>query len=180
MSEQTKTVPLLEEVAAALLQKGKFNRNLSDVELAEVMRSVVNGLVGGVEKVSAAITNLGVHIDKQRGNVEASVQVSKPISAGIDLNVTLGNDTNDHTRLALVGLTVNERAGMAAKLALKAVNLKGRAASVLQDPNTSLFNAFNKQLSQRGAKLTGMQLQFTSENTLAVGLQGQPAPTSTR
>lgn len=184
MNESTKTVPLLEQVAAALREQGEINRNLTASELAEVMKSVVDGLVSSQAKVEAAITSMGVRIENQRGMVDCSVQVSKPINASIDLNLTLGNEQGNQpqnkTRLALVGLTVNERAGMAAKFALKAVNLKGRATLILKDPNAGLFGAFEKELSKRGVALTGMQLQFTPKNILSVGLQGRPVQVVSR
>lgn len=101
-----------------------------------------------------------------------SIQVEKPITATIGVRCVLGNDTTPN-RLRLVGLEVDEKAGFAAKLALKAVNIKGKAQDALRDPNQALFTALGNQLEPKGVKLTGIGLNF-KDTTLAVALSGQP------
>ena len=136
------------------------------------MGSVVKSLTTGQEAVRVTVPSMQVQIERKQGTVAASIQIEKPITATIGIRCTLGNDTTPN-RLRLVGLDVDEKAGFAAKLALKAVNIKGKAQEALRDPNQALFTALGSQLEPKGVKLSGIGLNF-KDSTLTVALKGQP------
>lgn len=175
-SEKLVSVPLLDQAASQIKETGSFQKNLTDKELESIMQSVVQGLMTGQEKVKASVPSMQVKIAGQQGIVDGSVRLEKPISATINLRCTLGNDAASD-RLRLVGLDVKEEAGFAARIALKAVNIKGKAEDKLRDPNQALFAALGSQLETRGVRLTGIGLHF-QENSLAVTLKGQPVTTN--
>ena len=126
MPEQVVQVPLFEQVAAELRQNGTFQRDLTGQDVSGIMRGVVQSLVSGQDAVRASIASMNVGIEKQQGSVSGSVRVEKPINATIGVNCVLGNDKTPG-RIRLVSLDIKEEAGFAAKMALKAVNLKGKA-----------------------------------------------------
>ena len=169
-------VPLLEELTSQLEEKGTFQQDLTSEELAGVMRSVFEGLVHEQKGVKADIADMSVQIEGEQGRFSGAVRVEKPLEA------TVGGDcllTNDETpgRLRLVSLDVREEAGFVAKVALKAVNVKGIIEKALSDPNGALEIALARQLESRGVKLTAVELQFGGK-ALSVLLRGEPIPTA--
>jgi hypothetical protein len=169
-------VPLLEELTSQLEEKGTFQQDLTSEELAVVMRSVFEGLVNEQKGVKADIADMSVQIEGEQGRFSGAVRVEKP------LDVTIGGDcllTNDETpgRLRLVSLDVREEAGFVAKVALKAVNVRGIIEKTLSDPNGALELALARQLESRGVKLTAVELQF-GDDALSVLLRGEPIPTA--
>ena len=104
------------------------------------------------------------------------MKVEKPINATIGVNLTLGNDTRSN-RLTLVDLDVKEEeAGFAAKLALKAIDIEGKAQEALRDPNQALEMVLGSQLKPKGVKLTRVQMLFKGNNALSAILEGFPLP----
>lgn len=164
--------PLFEKIAAQLRQKGVFQSDLSDQDFAGLMRGVVESLVSGQEKVKASITNISVGIENQSGTVSGIVQVEKPIKASIGVNCVFANDTPPG-RIKLIKLDVNETAGFAAKITLKAFNFKGKAEEALRDPNLALTTALTKQLESKGIRLTQTGFHF-KDTSLSVSLRGEP------
>lgn len=169
-------VPLLEEITAQLEEKGTFHQDLTSEELAGVMRGVFEGLVREQVGVKADIAGMSVRIERNQGRFSGAVRVEKPLEA------TVGGDcllTNDETpgRLRLLSLDVREEAGFIAKVALKAVNVKGIIEKTLSDPNGALELALARQLESRGVKLTAVELQF-GDDALSVLLRGEPIPTA--
>ncbi|OGH23949.1 MAG: hypothetical protein A2698_01755 [Candidatus Levybacteria bacterium RIFCSPHIGHO2_01_FULL_42_15] len=78
--------------------------------------------------------------------IAGRIQVEKPITATIDVRCTLGNDTAPY-RLKLLELDVEEKAGLATKLALRVVNIRGKVEAALQDPNRALYDALGRRSS---------------------------------
>lgn len=173
-AELTRKLPLFDQVAFALKETGVFQRELSAQELSQIMSGVIASLTAGQETVRASVPNMEVQIEKAKGVVNGAVRVEKPIQAIIRVNCTLANDI-DPQRLKLDGLNIQQEAGFAAKMALKAVNIEGKAKQALKDPNQALGLALGSQLKPRGVKLTGLGLHF-NDRTLAVSLTGQPLP----
>jgi hypothetical protein len=171
-------LPLFDEAAQALKEKGVYQRELTAQELAGIMSGIVTSLTQGQEAVKASVPAMTVKIEKAKGIVGGSVKVEKPIQATIKVNCALDNDTAPN-RIKLAGLDIQTEAGFAAKLALKAVNIEGKAREALRDPNQALGLALASQLEPRGVKLTGVGLHF-NEQTLAVNLRGQAAAPNRR
>ena len=170
--EKPVQVPLFEQVAAELREKGTFQKDLTGQDVAGIMRGVVESLVSGQNAVRASIQSMSVNIERQQGAVSGAIRVEKPISATIGINCVLANDKTPG-RLRLVQLDVKEKAGFVAKMALKAVNIEGKAQEALSDPNRALTQTLALQLEPRGIKLTGVDLQF-KDTALSVSLMGVP------
>ncbi|MEK9146880.1 MAG: hypothetical protein AAB639_01645 [Patescibacteria group bacterium] len=165
-------VPILDQAASEIKERGSFQRELKDSELADIMRGVVGSLLTGQEKVKASVPTMDVRIGNQQGKIDGRVLVEKPVKAEIGINLVLGNDSVPG-KLRLVSLDVQEKAGFATKMVLKAVNIKGKAEQVLRDPNQALMTAIDSQLKPKGVELTGIKLGF-GQDALSVNLQGRP------
>jgi hypothetical protein len=175
MPEQGESVvklPLFDQAAIALKETGVFEKELSAQELAQIMSGVITSLTAGQDAVKASVAGMQVQIEKSRGVVRGAVRVEKPIQATIKVNCALANDTSPQ-KVRLDGLDIQQEAGFAAKLALKAVNIEGKAREALQNPNQALGLALGSQLAPRGVQLTGLGLHF-NERSLAVSLKGRP------
>lgn len=166
-------IALFDEAAQAIKERGSYQRELTAQELAGIMSGVVTGLIQGQESVRASAPIMDVRIENAKGIVNGSVKVEKPIQATIKVNCELDNDSAP-SRIKLAGLDIQQEAGFAARLALKAVNIEGKAREALRDPNRALGLALGSQLEPRGVKLTGLGLHF-NESTLAVSFEGEPA-----
>ena|SRR5690348_11870137 len=169
--QHAEQLPLLDEVAGSLREKGSYHKELSEQEVAQIMESVVQNLLAGQGKIKAAIPRPAVHIENEVGTVSGDVRVDAPIKATISVDCVLGNDVTPQ-RVKLIRSDVQEKAGIAEKLMLKAVNVKRRMNEALQDPNQALGDALESQLLPRGVKLTSTGLHF-HERTLAVDLKGE-------
>jgi hypothetical protein len=173
--ELTLQLPLFDEASQSIKESGSYDRELTAQELAEIMYVVVSGLTQGQESVSASMQKMDVRIENSRGRVNGSVKVEKPIKATIKVMCVLENDVSPD-RIKLADLDIHQEAGFTARLALKAVNIEGKAREVLRDPNDALGLALASQLERRGVRLTGLGTHFT-ESTLAVSLRGEPSAT---
>ena len=166
-------LPLLDDATEALKTQGEFQRDLTSSEVGGIMRGVVSGLLTGQDMVEASVPTMGVEIKDKKGRVAGTVEVRKPIKASIGINCVLGNAEGRDDRIKLVGLKLTQKAGFAAKMALRAINLEGKAREHLRDPNRALASVLSGQLKERGIKLTGIGLSFTEEDALKVALKGE-------
>jgi len=176
MSERNETLnlPLFDQAAMALREKGEFQIELTPQELSQIMLGVITNLTAGKDAVKASVPTMNVRIEKSRGIIGGAVRVEEPIQATIKVNCALVN-SDSAQGLRLDSLDIQTEAGFAAKLALKAVNIEGKAREALRDPNQALGLALGSQLEPRGVKLTELRLHF-NESTLAVSLRGQAMP----
>jgi len=176
MSEKLEGIirlPLVDEAAQAIKEKGGYQRELTAQELASIMSGIVIGLTQEQEAIKALVPAMTVRIEKARGIVGGTVRVESPIQATIKVNCVLDNDAVPN-RIKLVKLDVQQEAGLAAKIALKLMNIEGKVRKALQDPNQALGEALASQLEPRGVRLTEVGLHF-NEQTLAVNLRGGSA-----
>lgn len=161
-------IPLLVKLAAQIKETGSTSEELTGDQLANIMKAVVDELLSGQDVAKIEVSSMRVEIANQQGLVNGKVEVQSPIKAIISINLTLGNGNQG---LELVNLEIKEKAGFAAKMALKAVNIKGKVREALKDPNQALFEALKVQLQDQGVNLTKADLSF-NQNTLSVNLQG--------
>jgi hypothetical protein len=165
-------LPLFDEAAQTIKKIGSFQRDLTAQELADIMSGIGAGLIQEQESISASVPLLDVRIENAEGIVNGSVKVDKPIQALIRVICVLNNDTVPG-RIKLAGLDIQQEAGFAARLALKAVNIEDKIREALRDPNKALRLALSSQLTPRGVLLTGLGLNF-NDSILAVSLEGKP------
>ena len=164
-------LPIFDEVASSLKEKGIYQKELSEQEVAQIMESVVKSLLAGQQKIKAVVPKPAVHIENEVGSVSGNVRVESPIKATITVDCTLGNDVAPQ-HLKLINSDIKEDAALPARLALKALNLKRRVGETLSDPNHALGAALGDQLRARDVRLTSTELHF-NRDTLAVNLKGE-------
>ncbi|GHO72463.1 hypothetical protein KSD_02340 [Ktedonobacter sp. SOSP1-85] len=169
-------LPLFDEVAASLREKKRYQKELSEQEVAQVMESVIRSLLAGQAKIKAVVPKPTVHIEHEVGTVSGNVRVEAPIKATITVDCALENDVVPQ-HLKLIGSNIKEDAPLPAKLALKALNLKQRVSEKLADPNQALSAALARQLQSRGVRLTETGLHF-HERMLVIDLKGEPMSNS--
>ena len=164
-------LPLLDEAATALRQTGRYECRLTGSELARILASIVQGLLAGQGRVRAADPEMSVVIQNSRGVGSGTVTVQSPISATIRMHTVLENAA-EPSRIRLDDLKVQQEAGFAAKIALRALDVEGRARTALSDPNRALEIALVSQLATRGVRLTTLGLHFDGD-ALALALRGE-------
>jgi len=172
--ERLVQTPFIEQVASSIKETGEFKRELIDSELAEIMQGVVKSLLTGQDKVKANVPQMDVKIENSQGVVQGKIQVSKPITATIGVGIKLVNSEKPG-QIKLAGLGIKEDGkGLTAKLALKAINIKGKAQEALKNPNQALGKALYSQLLPKGVKLESVALSFL-DNKLSTTLKGKSA-----
>ncbi len=162
---------LLDEAATALRLNGHYERRLTGAELARILASIVQGLLAGQSKVRATDPEMSVVIQNSRGIGSGTVIIQSPISATIRMRTVLENAA-EPSRIRLDDLNVQQEAGFAAKIALRALDVEGRSRTALSDPNRALEIALASQLAARGVRLTTLGLHF-DEDALALDLRGE-------
>lgn len=163
---------IFDQVSTALKEKGEFHADLTDSQVTEIMSGVITGLLAGQERIKASVPSIKVRIERGNGLVNGVVLLEKPLNATIRVYCVLGNDSNPQ-RIKLNSLDIVQEAGFKEKIALKVMNIEGKAKSILQDPNKALNDVLSSELKSRGVALTELGLHF-SGNSLAVNLKGKP------
>ncbi len=166
-------LPIFDEMAGSLKEKGNYSKELSEQEVVQIMESIVQNLLAGQQKVKATVPSPKVHIENEVATVSSEAHVESPVKATIAINCKLGNDVTPQ-KLKLLQSDVQEKAGPLDKLKLKAVNVEHRVQKTLSDPNQALSTALASQLQPRGVRLTDTALHFHKQ-TLAVNLKGEPS-----
>lgn len=163
---------VLTEISTALRKEAVFNRDLTSQEVEQMMAEIVSGLIAGGGKVDGNVQSLSVTIQEEKARLMASVNVSNPIKAGINLSFGLEN-AQESGNLKLSGEPVIDEHpdGVKAKIALKAVGLRGKLASQLASPNDLIFKGLGDYLRKDGVQLQEMGLTL-NQSTLGVRLQG--------
>jgi hypothetical protein len=172
MTELRVQTPLLEEVASTLEAGGAYQGQLTGQDVAGIMRGVVDGLLSGQDQVRASVPSMDVRIENNRGSVQGTVQVESPMKFKLGIGCVLGNDRDNRGCLSLVDFKLSVEGGMGAKLALKAINLEGKAREALSDPNRALVAALDDQLKDRGLKISEFGATFNN-NVLQLGIRGR-------
>lgn len=162
---------LLSEFSTALKEKGVFERDLTSQEVEQMMAEIVSGLIAGSGKVDGNVQSLSVAIKEAKARLKASVRVSSPIKAGIDLSFGLENMKQIGTLMLSEEPIIDEHPdGMKAKIALKTFNLKGKLSSQLASPNELIFKGLGDYLRRGGVNLQSMALTL-GHDTLFIRLQ---------
>lgn len=150
---------------------GHHHVALSPADLSQLLTGVVEALLAGQDRVQATVTSMDTRIVRSAGTASGSIHVQSPLKAIIKVVTHLENDSTP-SRLRLRDLQIHQEAGFAAKVALKAANLEGRARTALADPNRALEEILREQLQLRGARLRALGLRFI-EDKLVLDLTGE-------
>ena len=168
-------LPLFDEIAASLRERKRYQKELSEQEVAQIMGSVARSLLAGQAKIRAVVPKPRVHIENGVGTVSGNIRVEAPIKATITVTCALENDgAPQHVKLVRSNV-VEEDVALPARRALRDLNLNQKVSEKLSDPNQALSAALASQLESRGVMLTDTGLHF-HEHTLVVDLKGEPRP----
>ena len=183
IEQETRSVE--ERIAEALRKRGRFAGELTAAELEPILSNVVFMLVGnqrlaGIDvPIVHNISRIQVSIQKQQATVMCEVHIHAPIVAFIQFRYQLENDPRQTGKLRLKGGTVQvtettRRLDLAAKAALRMLNVRGIALHELRDPNDVIRRTLPPQLRDHGIdlRLESIDLTFTEGDTLHVTLKG--------
>lgn len=163
-------VPLLDEAAASIRATGQYRADLTADDARDLALTVVGDVLAEQSHVRAHIVDAAVQIAREEGSVSGSVRISSPVSVTLHPRVVLGND-QDPSRIRLILLTLESEANFVARGMLRALNIEGRARSLLADPNRALAGVLEPELRARGAVLRDLQLHF-ADSVLTAHLHG--------
>jgi len=170
---------LLENGALGLKKDGVFTIEFSDRDLDSLMRSMLKQSEGEMKKqgVSALIDALNVRIENGRGSVSTSITASKKVgfmnpqvgvSAAFGLENVPGPGGQPSGRLRTTRLNVTpETLFMVVKpREFLAPHIEGEKI------NNTFRSAMEAEMGRRGAKITGLNLEFTPDNKLKIVATG--------
>ncbi len=176
--------PIEQQIADALNEHGIFEAELNAEELAVIMRKLLYMLVAeqkvvGVEvPIVHNVSKMDISIDDSEAEIACEVHIHSPLVGFIQFCYTLENadDDEDAGRLQLKdnALTVKEITrpmDMAAKLALRIMNVRAIALHELSDLGALIRRTLPEQLQEHGfeGQIDGVQMTLR-DDMLAVRL----------
>ncbi|MDQ3855555.1 MAG: hypothetical protein M3281_04080 [Chloroflexota bacterium] len=167
-------LPLFDVAASALRTTGAYDAELSSEDLSQAMRVIAQSLLSSQSLVRATVPEASLRIQDTRGTAVTAVRVESPVQALVRLNIVLGNATTPG-RLQLEKLDLREEGSIAAKFAMRALNVEGRVRHALSDPNQALLMALETQMSPRQVRISELALHL-GETSLSVRMRGGPLP----
>ncbi|MCL4249318.1 MAG: hypothetical protein KJ065_14315 [Anaerolineae bacterium] len=173
-------------IADALRKRGAFAGELTATDLEPILSNVVFTLVdnqrfAGVDlPIVHNISRMQVSIQRQYADVMCEVHVHEPIAAFILFQYSLENDPNQAGKLRLKGGTIQvkettRRLDIAAKAALRVLNVRAIALHELRDPNDVIRRTLPPQLAAHGLDmlLDCIELAFVPNDRLHVTLKAR-------
>lgn len=173
-------------IADALRKRGSFAGELTATDLEPILSNVVFTLVdnqrfAGVDlPIVHNISRMQVSIQRQYADVMCEVHVHEPIAAFIQFQYSLENDPNRAGKLRLKGGTIQvkettRRLDIAAKAALRMLNVRAIALHELRDPNDVIRRTLPPQLAAHGLDmlLESIELAFVPGDRLQVTLKAR-------
>lgn len=162
ISEQlSRPVASIEQlIAQSLIEEGEFEAELPAEHLAAIMRKLLYTLVAeqkvaGVEvPIVHNVSKMEIEIEDGEAEVACEVHIHSPLTGFIQFSYTLENDDEDgHVRLKNGNLNVKEITrpmDMAAKLALRIMNVRAIALRELSDLGELIRRTLPAQLEEYG------------------------------
>ncbi|MCC6612509.1 MAG: hypothetical protein IT320_03465 [Anaerolineae bacterium] len=183
IEQETRSVE--ERIAAALRTSRTFKGALTATELEPILSNVVFTLVAsqrfaGIDvPITHNISRMQVTIQRMYADVMCEVHVHEPIIAFIQFQYQLENDPHQDGQLRLKGGTIKvtettRRLDLAAKAALRMLNVRAIALRELRDPNDIIRRTLPPQLEVHGLDdlcFENIDLTFMDDDTLHVVLR---------
>jgi hypothetical protein len=179
--QMTRTIE--QRIAEALKRRGTFEGELTSFDLEPILKNVLFALVseqrvaGIAAPISHSVPLMKVHMRSAVASVFSELHIHAPIRAIIQFRYGLENDPRAPGKLRLKGgdIEVSEdthRFDLAAKAALKVLNVHAISKRELSDPNDVIRRTLPPQLRQQGfdVNLAAVELAFTTTDTLRVKL----------
>jgi len=150
--------PLLTRIAERL-KAGDVKLNLTEVETAELLHLILQGLAGQ-SNITADISKPQIEIRDKKAGLNTSISVQSPIKATISLNCGLENSPAQKT-LRLVELEV-KGAGL-----LLNGRIKSQVQQVFNNLNKTLTDVLNQQLKTQGVEIAKIDTIELQDNALS-------------
>lgn len=166
-------IPLLEQAAQALEEKGAYKDTLDSNALSAAMTVVAKSLIAGYNDVEATPL-MTAEIENNKAAIVGSIVVIKPVDAIIDLNIALGNNRIADGKIQLLEepkVNVYPRNLMARGI-LMADNTTGKIKEKLQDPQELFGQFLDDELEKRGVGLEEIKMNF-KDDLLYIDLKGE-------
>jgi hypothetical protein len=155
--------PIEQQIAESLTESGVFEAELSAEELAVIMRKLLYMLVAeqkvaGVEvPIVHNVSKMEIDIANSEAEIACEVHIHSPLVGFIQFSYTLENadEDEDEGRLqlkdnALAVKEVTRPMDMAAKLALRIMNVRAIALRELSDLGALIRRTLPEQLQEHG------------------------------
>ena len=152
--------PIEQQIAESLTEDGVFEAELNAEELAVIMRKLLYMLVAeqkvaGVEvPIVHNVSKMDISIGDSEAEIACEVHIHSPLVGFIQFSYTLENDENEgHLQLKDNALAVKEITrpmDMAAKLALRIMNVRAIALRELSDLGALIRRTLPEQLQEHG------------------------------
>ena len=155
--------PIEQQIAESLTESGVFEAELSAEELAVIMRKLLYMLVAeqkvaGVEvPIVHNVSKMEIDIANSEAEIACEVHIHSPLVGFIEFSYTLENadEDEDEGRLqlkdnALAVKEVTRPMDMAAKLALRIMNVRAIALRELSDLGALIRRTLPEQLQEHG------------------------------
>lgn len=164
---------LLDEAVVAIEKDGFFKRDLTNLELAEIIPLIVRHLLPVAPSIAMSTPRVKVVIEQGVATINYEVDLHKPGRALIKLHWKIAKSDRFPGKIkTLPGWEITDDAGLVTSMALRAFNIQGKAASALRDPNKTIGDVLAAELHSRKINLTGIEMHFNQE-TLGITLTGE-------
>lgn len=169
------TPSIVLEASEAIKSGGEFKKGLTGQEVSVLIKGVVGELVTSNPQVKGGIPFMDVKISQGQADVKGTIRIDSPIGATAGVDLVLKNNRNGSNSLELGGLKINAKAdNFVGNLALKAVDIEGKARQILSDPTKALSGYLTEEMRKQGVKLEGVAMKFTEDDKFTVLLRGTP------
>ncbi|MFN8374292.1 MAG: hypothetical protein U0694_15615 [Anaerolineae bacterium] len=180
-------VPIEKRIALSFLEYNEYCAYINSYDLGIILKKVLYTLVAE-QKVAGFdvpilhnVSEMSIRIDKGAVYVKSEVHVRAPVTAFIRFKYILEN-VEDAPRLRLMKNTlkveeVTKPFDIAAKLALKVMDVESIARYELSDPGAVILRTLPDQLRPHGfdGKITTIELELMDDNTLSVFMKAERA-----
>ncbi len=165
--------PVINDLTKNLSETGRYQKDLSERDVAEIMGATVNGLMSTYkDQVRAQPPVFNVKIQNEQSIFNGKVKIESPIGATLGLDLTLGVDPEKSGGLKLQNFKLDVQAGFIQKTAINALNIEGKIRDKLKDPNEALKEGLNFMLNSKGLKVGNIRAFFKTNNTLSIAVIG--------
>lgn len=167
------TPAIVKEASEAIRVSGQFKKGLNGQEVSGLIKGVVGDLVTNNPQVKGGVPFMDVKISGGQADIKGTIRVESPIGATIGVDIILRNHRGGGNRIELGNLRVDPKAdGLVGSLALKALDIEGKARGVLSDPTQALNIYLTTEMRKQGIKLDGIAMKFTQDDKFTVLLKG--------
>lgn len=162
------------EASDSIKKTGRFEKGLSANEVSGLIKGIVGELVTSNPQVKGNIPFMDVKIINGQADIKGTIRIDSPLGATVGVEIKLKNNKRKNNSISLGGLEIDPKAdSFIGKMALKALDIEGKAREALSNPNQALSAYLKEEMRAQGVKLEGVGMNFTPDGKFMVTLQGK-------